>query len=208
MAALQARTSVLGLIRAVTGSQCRELSKGGKWENFQRLNTSRAAAFWMRSKDRVADTGGPERTWGAVVYLWLNNALTSTQLKALLFGVFSSLHFVHWELLHHKKVELTQWNLLYIWFQHYQNFAEGLLDFHASFIYFRKIMLKCRIKYDTLGLWGTFICTSLNYRCIALYCRYFTCYNKFNELWSSFKYLKTYNWEKQSDKCYLYMHFL
>lgn len=30
LAALKARTSVLGLILAVTGSQCRELSKGGK----------------------------------------------------------------------------------------------------------------------------------------------------------------------------------
>ncbi len=45
MAVLNARISVLNLMRAATGSQCRKIKRGVTWALLGLLKTSRAAAF-------------------------------------------------------------------------------------------------------------------------------------------------------------------
>ncbi len=45
MAVLYASISVLNLMRAATGSQCRELKRGVTWALLSSLKTKRAAAF-------------------------------------------------------------------------------------------------------------------------------------------------------------------
>jgi len=46
LTAMKASTSVLNLMRAITGRQWRSRKRGVTWENFGKLNTSCAAAFW------------------------------------------------------------------------------------------------------------------------------------------------------------------
>ena len=36
--------------------------EGVTWENFGRLNTRRAATFWMRYKGLIAEAGSPARS--------------------------------------------------------------------------------------------------------------------------------------------------
>ncbi len=45
MVVLYASVSVLNLMRAATGSQCKEMKRGVTWVLFGSLKTSRAAAF-------------------------------------------------------------------------------------------------------------------------------------------------------------------
>ncbi len=45
MAVLYASVSILNLMRAATGSQCREKKRGVTWALLGSLKTSRAAAF-------------------------------------------------------------------------------------------------------------------------------------------------------------------
>ncbi len=45
MAVLYASIGVLNLMRAATGSQCREIKRGVSWALLSSLKTSRAAAF-------------------------------------------------------------------------------------------------------------------------------------------------------------------
>jgi len=50
LTAMKVSTSVLNRMRSITGSQWkREVT----WENFGKLNTRRAAAFWMRCKGLI-----------------------------------------------------------------------------------------------------------------------------------------------------------
>jgi len=49
------------LMQAITGSQWRSRKKGVTWENFGKLNTRRAAAFWVRCKGLIVEAGSPAR---------------------------------------------------------------------------------------------------------------------------------------------------
>ena len=62
LTALWVSTIVLNLMQAATGSQGRSRKRGVTWENFGRLNTSRAAAFWMCCKGLIAEAGSPARS--------------------------------------------------------------------------------------------------------------------------------------------------
>ena len=53
---------MLNLMQAATGSQLRLQKTGVTWENFGRLNTSRAAVFWICCKGLIAVAGSPARS--------------------------------------------------------------------------------------------------------------------------------------------------
>jgi len=56
---MKVSTSVLNA--TITGSQWRLRKRGVTWENFGKLNTRRAAAFWMRCKGLIVEAGSPAR---------------------------------------------------------------------------------------------------------------------------------------------------
>ncbi len=53
--------SVLNLMQAATGSQCREIKRGVTWALLGSQKTSRAAAFWIICKGLIVHDGSPAR---------------------------------------------------------------------------------------------------------------------------------------------------
>jgi len=61
LTATKVSTSVLNLMRAITGRQWRSRKRGVTWGNFVKLNMRHAAAFWMRCKGLIVVVGSPAR---------------------------------------------------------------------------------------------------------------------------------------------------
>jgi len=58
---MKVSTSVLNLMFVINGSQWRSWKRGATWENLFKLNTRRAAVFWMRCKGLIVEAGSPAR---------------------------------------------------------------------------------------------------------------------------------------------------
>ncbi len=61
MVVLYASISVLNLMRAATGSQCKEIKRGVTWVLLGSLKTSRAAAFCIICRGLIVFDGSPAR---------------------------------------------------------------------------------------------------------------------------------------------------
>ncbi len=61
MVVLYASISALNLMRAATGSQCKEIKRGVTWALLGSLKTSRAAAFGIICRGLIVFDGSPAR---------------------------------------------------------------------------------------------------------------------------------------------------